>query len=174
MNLIQAKICLLGDFAVGKTSLVRRIVEGRFDDRYLSTIGVKISRKTLPRQGFSLNLILWDLAGGESFSHTQPIYLNGALGALIACDLTRRETLERLSHYADIFQNTCPGAAMVFLANKVDLTEELEKPGDDFIAASKDHGTIFLTSAKTGVGVEESILALAGEIETRYGFRPIP
>src|SRR5512136_1257378 len=51
MKVIQKKVCLLGEFAVGKTSLVRRFVEGRFDDRYLSTIGVRISRKTLQRSG---------------------------------------------------------------------------------------------------------------------------
>ena len=58
MNTIQKKVCLLGDFAVGKTSLVRRFVEGRFDDRYLSTIGVKISRKTITRAEYILNLLV--------------------------------------------------------------------------------------------------------------------
>ncbi|MBK8429800.1 MAG: hypothetical protein IPL28_00260 [Chloroflexi bacterium] len=64
MNTIQKKVCLLGDFAVGKTSLVRRFVEGRFDDRYLSTIGVKISRKTITRAEYILNLLVWDLGRG--------------------------------------------------------------------------------------------------------------
>ena len=62
MNVHQAKVCLLGDFAVGKTSLVRWFIEGRFDDRYLSTIGVKISRKSIERCSHVLSLILWDLA----------------------------------------------------------------------------------------------------------------
>ena len=61
-RIIQKKICLLGDFAVGKTSLIRRFVEDRFDDRYLSTIGVKISRKPMEMSEFTLNLLIWDLA----------------------------------------------------------------------------------------------------------------
>jgi GTPase SAR1 family protein len=61
------KVYLLGDFSVGKSSLVRRYVEGRFDDKYLSTIGVKISRKVLERDEYALNLLIWDLAGGEDF-----------------------------------------------------------------------------------------------------------
>ena len=65
MHTVQKKVCLLGDFAVGKTSLIRRFVEGRFDDRYLSTIGVKISRKTVTRADHLLNLLIWDLAGGD-------------------------------------------------------------------------------------------------------------
>ncbi len=99
MNEIQKKVCLLGDFAVGKTSLVRRFVEGRFDDKYLSTIGVKISRKTLARPYGALHLIVWDLAGGEEFG-AESSYLRGAAGALIVGDLTRRETLESFERYA--------------------------------------------------------------------------
>ena len=99
MKVIQKKVCMLGDFAVGKTSLVRRYVEGSFDDKYLSSIGVKISRKPLEREGHKLNLILWDLGGSENFAHLQPSYLQGAAGVLIVLDLTRKETLESLDGY---------------------------------------------------------------------------
>src|SRR5512136_3486341 len=98
MTVIQKKVCLLGDFGVGKTSLVRRFVEGRFDDKYLSTIGVRISRKTLLRSGGTLNLLLWDLAGAQEFN-TQSSYLAGVAAALIVCDLTRRETLASYKKY---------------------------------------------------------------------------
>jgi GTPase SAR1 family protein len=67
-KVIQAKICLLGDFAVGKTSLVRQFVEGRFDEKYLSTIGVKVSRKIVSRPNLELHFLLWDLAGRERFT----------------------------------------------------------------------------------------------------------
>ena len=67
MTTIQKKICLLGDFGVGKTSLVQRFVEGRFDDKYLSTVGVKISRKTLKRSYGEMNMLVWDLAGSNGF-----------------------------------------------------------------------------------------------------------
>ncbi|MCP5099231.1 MAG: GTP-binding protein, partial [Chloroflexi bacterium] len=99
MRVVQKKICLLGDFAVGKTSLIRQYVEGKFDDRYLSTIGVKISRKTLKRDAMTLNLLIWDLAGGDNQNQIQATYLRGAVGALMVCDLTRTETIDAIFDY---------------------------------------------------------------------------
>ncbi len=68
MTAIQRKVCLLGDYSVGKTSLVRRFVEGQFDDKYLSTIGVRISRRTMVRADKEINLLIWDLAGAQEFN----------------------------------------------------------------------------------------------------------
>ena len=92
-KVIQKKICLLGDEAVGKTSLVRRYVEGRFDEKYLSTMGVTISRKTMVRPTYTMNMLVWDMEGSPTLKKIQVNYLRGAAGALIVCDLTRRETL---------------------------------------------------------------------------------
>lgn len=88
MKVVQKKVCLLGDFAVGKTSLVRRFVEGHFEDKYLSTIGVKVARKSLDRDETKLNLLIWDLVGGNEFSRSETGYLLGTAGALVVCDLT--------------------------------------------------------------------------------------
>ena len=72
MRTVQKKVCMLGDFAVGKTSTVQRFVEGIFDDRYLSTIGVKINRKQLTVDDYVATLLIWDLAGGDDFvSHAK-------------------------------------------------------------------------------------------------------
>ena len=94
---ISKKICLLGDFAVGKTSLVQRFVYALFDDKYISTIGVKVSRKTvvLPREDevVELTLMLWDLAGSEEFGRVRASYLRGAVGAVLVCDVTRPHDL---------------------------------------------------------------------------------
>lgn len=98
MKVVQRKVCLLGDFAVGKTSLVRRFVDNRFDDKYLSSIGVKVSRKTLNRSDHTLNLLIWDLVGGNEFSRREIGYLVGAAGALLVCDLTRLETVDAGVH----------------------------------------------------------------------------
>ena len=89
MSAVQKKVCLLGDFAVGKTSLIRRYVEDRFDDKYLSTIGVKISRKIVQRPDYALTLLIWDLAGGDDINQLSRRYLLGAVGAILVCDLTR-------------------------------------------------------------------------------------
>lgn len=100
---LSAKVCLLGDYAVGKTSLVRRFVYNLFEDKYLSTIGVKVSRKmvAVPRgdEVVELVLMLWDLAGSEEFDSVRASYLRGAAGALVVCDVTQRSTLASVSDY---------------------------------------------------------------------------
>lgn len=162
MNTIQKKVCLLGDFAVGKTSLVRRFVEGRFDDRYLSTIGVKISRKTMTRAEYILNLLVWDLAGGDEHSDSGTGYLRGAAGALIVCDLTRHETLAGLHHYTRQLRLINAQAHIVLLANKVDLTAERQVSEDELSLLANQLGCPYLlTSAKTGEGVQEAFEQLA-------------
>ena len=162
---IQKKICLLGDFAVGKTSLVRRFVEGRFDDKYLSTIGVKISRKVVLYDTNTVNLLLWDLAGGDDFSQAGASYLRGAAGALIVCDLTRRETLETFSYYSQQLRSLKVDAALVLLGNKVDLTAEHTITEAEIQAiATTINAPYLLTSAKTGQCVEEAFQQLTARL----------
>ena len=166
MSTVQKKVCLLGDFAVGKTSLVRRFVEGRFDDKYLSTIGVKISRRVLQRRHGTLNLLLWDLAGSDEFSDTASNYLRGAAGALIVCDLTRRETLAAFERYAGQLRVLNKAAAIVFVGNKVDLVEQRAIHDEDLRGACATLGCPhLLTSAKTGAQVEAAFELLADRIE---------
>lgn len=167
MSVVQKKICLLGEFAVGKTSLVRRFVEGRFDDKYLSTIGVKISRKLMARPRGELLLLIWDLAGGDEFS-VQSSYLRGAAGALVVCDLTRSSTLAAFERYTAQLWEHNPGAPVVFIANKVDLVAERALSDADLLAASERLGGPCLrTSAKTGEQVEAAFAALAERLEAR-------
>lgn len=168
MNLVQKKICLLGDIAVGKTSLVRRYVDGRFDDNYLSTIGVKISTKLLMMQEKQLNLIIWDLAGGEDFSGHDKNYLRGAAGALLVCDLTRKGSLKYLSNYAEKMRESNPEAIFVVVANKADLVQEKTIQESDLDRVCQQLNSPYLaTSAKTGENVEKSILLLANLLISR-------
>lgn len=103
MNAVSKKVCLLGDFGVGKTSLVRRFVHGLFDDRYLSTVGVKVSRKMVmvPQLAdlVEMTMMLWDLAGSEEFDHMRASYLRGAVGAILVCDVARPATVDNLGAY---------------------------------------------------------------------------
>lgn len=156
---INRKVCLLGDFAVGKTSMVRRFIYERFDDKYLSTIGVKVSRKTIvvshQTQLINLSLILWDLAGSEEFDQLRSSYLRGASGAVLVCDLTRPETLPHLSTYLDDLRRISPSAQVILAANKADLAAEQRLTAAEIEAYAADHRIPFhLTSAKTGEGVE--------------------
>ncbi len=160
MKAISKKVCLLGDFAVGKTSLVRRFVLNLFEDRYLSTIGVKVSRKTVVAPGptdlVELTLMLWDLAGSEEFDQVRASYLRGASGAVLVCDLTRPETLASLVSYADDLRRVSPQATrLVIAANKLDLAEGRRIAQDDLEAvAARLAAPLYLTSARTGDEVE--------------------
>jgi small GTP-binding protein len=163
---IQKKICMLGDFAVGKTSLVRRFVEGRFDDRYLTTIGVKVSRRPVELPDSPpVNLLIWDLAGGEDFTGVQTNYLQGSSGALLVCDLTRALTLDPLKKYGHRLREVNPRAALIIAGNKVDLTEQREIEDEEIVdLADLLDANWFITSAKTGDHVEKAFTSLAERI----------
>ncbi|MFN8474055.1 MAG: Rab family GTPase [Anaerolineae bacterium] len=172
MTRISQKVCLLGDFAVGKTSLVRRFVYNAFDDKYLATIGVKVSRKTvvLPDEDglVELSLLLWDLAGSEEFSAVRATYLRGAAGAILVCDLTRSETLTALAAYVEDIRRVAPRARFVVAANKSDLPDPRLLPSQVEAFAESLETACYLTSAKTGYQVEDAFrhlgrLLLAGD-----------
>lgn len=159
MRAISKKVCLLGDFAVGKTSLVRRFVHNLFDDRYLSTIGVKVSRKTviIPREAgmIQLAMMLWDLAGSEEFTQMRGSYLRGTSGAVWVCDLTRPETLDSLPAYIETLFEASPGARVVLAANKRDLVDQQRITVAQIEAVANDLAApYYLTSAKNGDQVE--------------------
>lgn len=156
---INKKVCLLGDFAVGKTSLVRRFVYERFEDKYLSTIGVKVSRKatvvTHQDQLVDLGIIVWDLAGSEEFRQMRASYLRGAAGVVMVCDLTRPETFHHLPAYWEDVHQICPAAELSLAANKTDLVEKLRLSSSEIEAyAASLHIPYYLTSAKSGDQVE--------------------
>ncbi|NJN18436.1 MAG: GTP-binding protein [Oscillochloris sp.] len=168
MNRLTQKICLLGDFSVGKTSLVRQFVEGRFDDRYLSTIGVRVSRRQAVVNAHELSLLIWDIAGSEAFSQVVHNYYAGSGGALLVCDLTRLDTLGTLERYSAEFRQINPAAHLVLLANKLDRSSERaieHQQLADF--AARLNIPWYLTSAKTGAGVEASFLDLSAAIITQ-------
>jgi small GTP-binding protein len=153
---IAKKVCLLGDFAVGKTSLIRRFVYSLFDDKYISTIGVKVSRKTVAvprdRDIVELTMMLWDLAGSEEFGQVRASYVRGAAGAALVCDLTRPETLDSLQTYVDDLLDLNPNAQVVLAANKSDLiTQQKLAPESVKAVAAALNAPCFLTSAKTGL-----------------------
>ncbi|MCB8944557.1 MAG: GTP-binding protein [Ardenticatenaceae bacterium] len=167
MKEIQKKVCLLGDIAVGKSSLVRRFVEGIFDDKYLSTMGVHVSRKVITQANHQLKLLVWDLAGGEDFTASSTInYLRGAAGAILVCDLTRENTLETLATYAQMMLQVNPTAVFVIVGNKADLSNERIISDLMLSAHSKNLKCPYLsTSAKTGERVEDAFHLLAAQLE---------
>jgi small GTP-binding protein len=162
---LQKKVCLLGDFGVGKTSLVHRYVYNIFSDRYLSTIGVKISRKELEVNGLQVNLLIWDLAGGEDPTEMHNGYVQGAAAALVVCDLTRADTLQAIPKHLTLLRQKNRNIPVYVLGNKVDLTEEREISDEALGQAAQEWQTPFwVTSAKTGENVAEVFQKLAEEL----------
>lgn len=170
-SIIQKKVCLLGDFSTGKTSLVRRFVYDLFDERYMSTLGVNISRKVvdLPAQA-QVRLLIWDLSGNEKFDGARADYIKGSAGALLVCDLTRAETVARLSYFKDYLYSACPGIPLILIGNKSDLVIQ----GDSNVQqvesiASQANLPCKITSAKTGTEVETAFILLARMMVLPHG-----
>jgi len=150
----------LGDFAVGKSSLVRRFVYDLFDEKYSSTIGVKVSRKTVAVPGedgavVELTMMLWDLAGSEDFSQMRGSYLRGSSGAILVCDLTRPDSLLSLDGYLADLRQVSPEATVILVANKSDNPEQRLLLAQVAETATRLGAGSFVTSARTGENVEE-------------------
>ncbi len=164
--MIQKKICMIGSPAVGKTSLVRRYVEGVFTDEYLTTIGVKIDRKTLKHGGQDVNLILWDLAGDDAFQPLKTSYLRGMSGYLLVADGTRRSTLEHALQLQQRIEEAHVDVPFVVLLNKHDLLDEWDID-EEFVQALRGRGwDIIESSALVGFGVEEAFAQLTARMLT--------
>ena len=162
--MIQKKVCLLGAFAVGKTSLVARFVKSIYSDEYLTTVGVKVDKKTVNLGDQEVNLIVWDLAGEDEFQKVRMDYLRGAAGHLLVADGTRRSTLETARMLEQRVTQTIGPLPFVFLINKADLASEWEID-DQAIEECRSSGwNVVKASAKTGEGVEEAFKLLAKKV----------
>ncbi|WP_027883418.1 Rab family GTPase [Meiothermus rufus] len=157
--MVQKKICMLGAFAVGKTSLVARYVHSIFSEKYHTTIGVKIDKKVVEIDGHAISLVLWDLYGEDAFLRVQPFYLRGSSGYLLVADGTRPETLEIAQSLHQRAQEELGPVPFLLLVNKRDLPQSIPEAKLDELRALG--WAIRFTSAKTGEGVEESFEALA-------------
>ncbi|GAB5536860.1 MAG: Rab family GTPase [Rubricoccaceae bacterium] len=158
--MIQKKICLIGVPAVGKTSLVRRFVQGVFSEAYLTTIGVKIDRREVEVEGTGVRLVVWDIAGDDAYSPLNMGYLRGAAGLLMVADGTRPATLDRALELAEAAEVEHGPMSAVLALNKADLVTEWALDADQ-VASLRQQMTVLETSAKTGDGVEAAFDALA-------------
>jgi small GTP-binding protein len=158
--MIQKKICLLGAFAVGKTSLIKRFVKGIFDDKYLSTVGVKIDKKLVTINDERMMLIVWDMEGTDVYNNVRESYLRGASGYLLVVDGTRRDTFEHAMKYAKRVEGVLGRIPNLVLLNKSDLIDSWELDDEDVQRLEASGAVVRKTSAKTGDGVERAFLTL--------------
>jgi small GTP-binding protein len=173
---IKKKVCLLGDASVGKTSLIRRYVFDEFDDKYITTLGAKVSKKefefTFPVNNensinVNITLTIWDIIGqkDESAQRIQPMYFSGANGALVICDITRKSTFESIPEWVKSFFKVVNMVPIVILGNKIDLYGNAEVYYDDLIDYAQTlQFPVYLTSAKINSGVEQAFEKLAKQM----------
>lgn len=171
---MKAKICLVGEPAVGKTSLVRRFVLDLFDDSYIATMGAKVMKKDVgilddTYGNMLVNLLIWDIMGDKSFRQLyKEAFFQGAQGLLAVCDVTRKPTLTELGTWIKDVARVAGDIPIQVLANKVDLksdiglnTDDLRRFDDTF---QSNH---MFTSAKTGENVESAFENIARTIINR-------
>jgi small GTP-binding protein len=163
-RVIQKKICMVGVFGTGKTSLVQQFIYSKFSEKYHSTVGVKIDRKQVTVAGTEVNLLLWDLAGQDKFQGVQGSYLRGSAGIFFVVDGTRRETLTDLAGLQALVKETVGEVPAVIAINKADLEDQWQLGQGDFDGLFGSGRHVLKTSAKTGVGVDDAFLWLAGQM----------
>ncbi len=165
--MIQKKICMLGAFGVGKTSLVSRFVHSIFSDKYLTTLGVKIEKKSLDVGSEHVDLIIWDIHGEDDLQKVNMSYLRGAAGYLLVIDGTRRSTVDTALALHESAVKTIGQVPCVVALNKADLVGLWEVDAHALESVSSLGYPVVKTSAKTGGDVEETFLMLARDLVAR-------
>jgi small GTP-binding protein len=161
---LQKKVCMLGAFSVGKTSLVKRFVQSVFSETYLTTVGVKIDKKTVELPNRTVTLILWDLAGEDDISSLRMSYLRGSAGYVLVADGTRPSTLEVALSMRQRVEAEFGPLPFVLLLNKSDLKEQWAV-GDEEVESLQQNGWwVRSTSARTGEGVDNAFETLAARV----------
>lgn len=173
MEILKLKICLVGAFAVGKTSMVERFVNNRFGEKYLTTVGISVSQKLMPpfhnlQRGRRIQhkFVIWDIAGLEKFDSMVMNYFRGASGALAVADLTRPDTVDDLENICSKFITVNPNAAILAVGNKHDLIDNEDAVHSKLKQLAAAYTTeVLLTSAKTGEGIEQAFISLSQRID---------
>jgi small GTP-binding protein len=172
-KLIKLKICLVGEGAVGKTSLIKRFVFDAFDGKYVTTLGTKITKKEVKfkhlesNEEYNVTMLIWDIMGQKGFRELlQEAYFYGAQGIIAVCDITKKDTMMELDGWIDSAFNVTGKVPIVFLANKADMKEKAQFTINEFqdFASKYERAAALTSSAKTGENVEAAFETLSKEI----------
>jgi len=166
---LKSKVCLVGEKAVGKTSLVRRVVMNMFDEQYITTIGTRVSKKevlvSMPDldRRVQVDMMIWDIMGEKGFRELlKDAYFYGANGILAVADMTRRRTLDDLDDWIDGVEQVVGKVPILVVVNKTDLSSNAQFQEREVAQFAKAYDSeFFLTSAKTGDRVEATFARLA-------------
>lgn len=172
----QFKISIVGDGAVGKTSLIKKFTKGTFEKDYIKTIGAQLSRYTEKLDEDTINLIFWDIAGQEDLSFLKPLFYKESNIGIIVFSLEETDlgtdSFIHIKEWYDELKKYCNDIPVVIFANKVDLLEENDLDTSKIQSSVNKLGIreFYLTSAKTGQGVIEAFNAIIKKLY--YKFKP--
>jgi small GTP-binding protein len=164
---IQKKVCLLGAYGVGKTSLVARFVHSIFSEKYMTTVGVKIDKKTVALDGGAVDMVIWDIYGEDDFQKVRMSYLRGASGYLLVVDGTRLKSLDTALALQKTAEATVGVLPFVVVINKADLVEDWVFDDKVMETLTARGWKVVKTSAKTGADVDETFTELAQAMVAR-------
>lgn len=159
--MIQKKVCLLGGFGVGKTSLVAQYVHSIFSDKYLTTVGVKIDKKSVNVDGSGVELVIWDIYGHDDFQTLRVSYLRGTSGYLLVADGTRADSFETALELQRLVTESIGEVPFIFALNKADLVKDWEIDDVAIRELERRGWRVMKTSAKTGENVEDAFTLLS-------------
>ena len=163
---LKRKVCLVGDWGVGKTSLIRKFVFDQFNDRYLVTLGTKITKKRIKykltnNDIIDLNLIIWDVMGQKEFKKVQLTAYENTNGVFIVCDITRKDTLNSIKNWRRELFDVTGNIPMIILANKNDLRDQAKFTSEEVAEVANGLNALYyLTSAKTGENIEKAFMKM--------------
>lgn len=167
-KIIKRKVCLLGAPSVGKTSLIRKFVFDTFSDKYISTVGTKVTKKDIDlviaksNLKITLSMMIWDVLGQTGYKSLHAMFYRGASAAMIVCDLTKKTTFDGLDEWVESLHKVTGPIPTIFLANKADLVDKYAfKPEDLQVLTEKLNTAYFPTSAKTGMNVQNAFNRLS-------------
>lgn len=159
--MLQKKICMLGAFAVGKTSLINRYVNSIFSEHYITTIGVKIDKKSISANGIDMSLVLWDVYGEDNHQSVLPSYLRGMAAYVLVVDPSRPATFTSASNLHQLVLETIGPRPFVLALNKSDIKSDWEIDQAIFDELNEAALATLETSAKNDINVEETYQTLA-------------
>jgi Ras-related protein Rab-5C len=162
----QFKLVLLGESAVGKSSLVLRFVKGQFHEYQESTIGAAFLTQTICLDDIIVKFEIWDTAGQERYHSLAPMYYRGAQAAIVMYDITNQDSFVRAQAWiTELQKQASPNIVIALAGNKTDLENLRAVQSDDARAFAEENGLLFMeTSAKLAMNVAEIFMAIAQKL----------